>query len=95
MAGLDAFKENQEVKEIDMSKKIQVGIIGAIGDCYSSIASDKVQDIYFKTGNDLTALGFRGKEIGAALHDLLEQVLDDALPNDKQALLRAREKRGN
>ncbi len=28
MAGLDAFKENQEVKEIDMSKKIKVGIIG-------------------------------------------------------------------
>ena len=35
---------------------IQIGVIGAIGDCYSSIASDKVQDIYFKTGNDLTAL---------------------------------------
>lgn len=35
---------------------VQIGIIGAVGDCYSSIASDKVQDIYFKTGNDLTAL---------------------------------------
>ena len=28
MAGLDAFKENQEVKEIDLSKKVKVGIIG-------------------------------------------------------------------
>ncbi len=28
MAGLDAFKENQEVKEIDMSKKVKIGIIG-------------------------------------------------------------------
>ena len=36
--------------------KIQVGIIGAIGDCYSSISSDKVSDIYFKTGDELTAL---------------------------------------
>lgn len=35
---------------------IQVGIIGAIGDCYSSISSDKVEDIYFKTGDELTAL---------------------------------------
>ena len=35
---------------------VQIGIIGAIGDCYSSIASDKVQDIYFKTGDELTAL---------------------------------------
>ena len=35
---------------------IQIGIIGAIGDCYSSIASDKVEDIYFKTGSELTSL---------------------------------------
>lgn len=35
---------------------LQVGIIGAIGDCYSSIASDQVKDVYFKTGSELTAL---------------------------------------
>ena len=35
---------------------IQIGIIGAIGDCYSSIAEDKCSDVYFKTDNDLTAL---------------------------------------
>ena len=35
---------------------VQIGIIGAIGDCYSSIASDKVADVYFKTGAQLTAL---------------------------------------
>lgn len=35
---------------------LQIGIIGAMGDCYSSIAGDKVQDIYFKTGADLTRL---------------------------------------
>ena len=33
-----------------------VGIIGAIGDCYSSIAPDKVEDVYFKTGRELTEL---------------------------------------
>ena len=35
---------------------IQIGIIGAIGDCYSSISAEKVQDIYFKTGDSLTRL---------------------------------------
>lgn len=35
---------------------IQIGIIGAIGDCYSSISTDKVEDVYFKTGSELTAL---------------------------------------
>lgn len=35
---------------------LQIGIIGAMGDCYSSIATDKVEDIYFKTGAQLTAL---------------------------------------
>ena len=35
---------------------VKVGIIGAMGDCYSSISSDKVQDVYFKTGSQLTEL---------------------------------------
>ena len=35
---------------------IQIGIIGAIGDCYSSIASEQVKDIYFKTDDELTNL---------------------------------------
>ncbi len=35
---------------------VQIGIIGAIGDCYSSISSDKVADVYFKTGSQLTQL---------------------------------------
>ena len=35
---------------------IRVGIIGAIGDCYSSIAPDKVEDVYFKVGNELNEL---------------------------------------
>lgn len=34
----------------------QIGIIGAIGDCYYSISSEHTGDIYFKTGSDLTAL---------------------------------------
>ena len=35
---------------------IQVGIIGAIGDCYSSISADMVSNVEFKVGKELTAL---------------------------------------
>ena len=56
----------------------KIGIIGAIGNCYSSISADKVQDVYFKTGEDLTNLvkaeATKLKEAGAdcivySLHD--------------------------
>ncbi len=57
---------------------LQIGIIGAIGDCYSSIAPDFTKDIYFKTGSELTELvkneSERLREAGAdliiySLHD--------------------------
>ncbi len=35
---------------------IQVGIIGAIGDCYSSISASMVSNVEFKVGRELTAL---------------------------------------
>ena len=38
-------------------------------------------------GHDLMALGYRGKEIGQTLNGLLEQVLEETLPNDREALL--------
>ncbi|MBO5788958.1 MAG: bifunctional metallophosphatase/5'-nucleotidase [Clostridia bacterium] len=34
----------------------QIGLIGAIGDCYSSISAEFVEDLYFLTGSDLTNL---------------------------------------
>lgn len=36
--------------------QVQIGFIGAIGDCYSSIAVDKCDDVYFKVGSQLTSL---------------------------------------
>ena len=36
--------------------ELQIGIIGAMGDCYSSIAADKVENVYFKVRDDLTQL---------------------------------------
>lgn len=35
---------------------VQIGIIGAIGDCSASVSSENIQDIYFKTGPELTEL---------------------------------------
>ena len=32
-------------------------------------------------------LGYRGKEIGQTLNHLLEQVLEETLPNDREVLL--------
>ena len=40
-------------------------------------------------GNDLMTLGFQGREIGIRLTALLEQVLDETLPNDRSTLLEA------
>ena len=52
---------NQRVEYCEPSVMIEkaglkIGIIGAIGDHYSSISASRVTDIYFKTGNDLTNL---------------------------------------
>ena len=52
---------NQRVDYCDASTVIevgglQIGIIGAIGNHYSSIAVDKSADVYFKTGSELTNL---------------------------------------
>lgn len=55
-----------------------IGIIGAIGDCYSSISGEYSGDIYFKTGSELTSLvkeeAARLREAGAdfiiySIHD--------------------------
>ena len=38
-------------------------------------------------GNDLLALGLRGRAVGAALQACLDAVMDEAVPNDRAALL--------
>ena len=38
-------------------------------------------------GHDLMALGFSGKAIGEMLNRLLENVLDEELPNEREPLL--------
>ena len=43
-------------------------------------------------GHDLMALGYTGKEIGRTLQKLLDQVLDEKIPNEKYARLQAANK---
>lgn len=39
-------------------------------------------------GNDMIALGLQGRQIGEALDNLLEKVIDNELPNEKSALIK-------
>ena len=40
-------------------------------------------------GNDLKALGFSGRQIGTCLNSLLNMVMDEQLPNEREALLKS------
>ena len=48
----------------------------------------RIKDLAVK-GNDLMALGLKGRAIGQTLQSLLEQVMEGKLPNEKEALLNA------
>jgi len=54
-------ESNKRVEYAEASRMVecdglQIGIIGAIGDCYSSISGEFTEGFYFKTGNELTKL---------------------------------------
>ena len=50
----------------------------------------KIKDLAVN-GHDLMALGLTGRAVGQTLQSLLDTVLDERLPNEKEALLRAAE----
>jgi 2',3'-cyclic-nucleotide 2'-phosphodiesterase (5'-nucleotidase family) len=61
--GINVFDRttNQRVSYLDPSVVVnkngaKIGIIGAIGDCYNSISSSMVEDVYFKVGDELSVL---------------------------------------
>ncbi len=57
---------------------IEIGIIGAVGDVYSSISSDQVEGLYFKTGRELTALvADEAERLRAAGADLVVYSIHD------------------
>ncbi len=67
--------------------KYQIGFIGAMGDCYSSIAPEQVEDVYFITGAPLTALvkaeSDRLREMGA---DIIVYLLHDGYDQSSKSL---------
>ena len=63
---------------------LTIGIIGAIGDCYSSISSDKVEDVYFKVGDELTELvKAESQRLRSAGADLIVYSLHDGYGQSK------------
>ena len=54
MAGLDAFKENQEVKTVDATKKVRIGIIGTGGIAHAHARAYKnFDDVEIVAGADI------------------------------------------
>ena len=66
---------------------VKIGIIGAIGDCYSSISSDMVENVRFKVGDELTDLvkeeSQRLRSLGA---DLIVYSLHDGYENNSNGI---------
>ena len=73
-------------KPCDTSHLNQVGHLAH--DIRNELACISLRDLAVN-GHDLIALGYTGPAIGLALQFLLNQVLDDRLPNEKEALISA------
>lgn len=57
---------------------VQIGLIGAIGDCYSSILGEMTKGIHFKVGNELTELvKAESQKLRAAGADIIVYMLHD------------------
>ena len=84
-------KGTGEGEELDVFPKIRA----ALAEIRAENACLTVKDLAVN-GNDLLALGYQGKAIGETLNALLEGVLDETLPNERQALLdRAKQRVAN
>ena len=92
-------KTNQRVDFAEPSVIVErgnakIGIIGAIGDCHSSISQDKVTDIHFQVGKELSSLIKAESDrlraegcdfIVLSIHDGLEQKGSGAVSNSALA----------
>ena len=70
----------------EMSQFLQLRTL--LDEIYAENACLNLKDLAV-SGHDLMALGLTGKAIGQTLNALLEQVMDETLPNDKETLLQA------
>ncbi len=93
--GWEAVEQLLQLQQADMASKGTAEDDGAaafaqiralLAEIRAEDACLTVKDLAVN-GWDLQALGLEGKSIGACLNALLEQVLDEQLPNEKDALL--------
>ena len=92
--GWDTLEQILALQEADMGSKGTgkpgLEVFGEIRQLLEEIRREEsclsLKDLAVK-GNDLMALGFSGKSVGTMLKKLLEQVLEEKLPNDRQELL--------
>lgn len=93
--GSDVLEELLTLQEADFCSKGTVGdttpadfteIRTMLREIQAESACLTVKDLAVN-GRDLMALGFTGPAVGAQLNRLLELVLDEQVPNEKQALL--------
>ena len=93
--GMQTVRKLLQLQKADMASKgtsdpLQMEqfsvLYGLLSEIEAENACLSLKDLAVK-GDDLMALGFSGKEIGAHLNMLLEQVMEEKLPNEKDMLL--------
>ena len=82
---------------LQKADRIATGTYGDLSDCdrieailrelLAENACFSLKDLAV-SGRDLMALGYSGRDIGLQLNALLEQVVDEVLPNERTALIR-------
>ena len=98
--GWDTMDKLLSLQEADMGSKGTgnpeeleqfAQVRGLLAEIKAENACLRVTDLAVN-GRDLMAMGYTGKAIGDCLNALLERVLDETLPNERQALLQAAER---
>lgn len=95
--GWEQLERELELQQADMSSKgtAEPGDLEIFQEIRRMLEEIRREDSCLKVtdlavnGEDLMTLGYQGRQIGTCLHWLLEQVLEETLPNDRQALLLA------
>ncbi|MBP3685164.1 MAG: HD domain-containing protein [Oscillospiraceae bacterium] len=92
--GWEAFEQLLQLQKADMSSKGTDEPGEDYGEIYRLLEEIKAENACLSlkdlavNGRDLMALGMKGREVGQMLNLLLEQVLDEKLPNQQEELLR-------
>ena len=93
--GMDTLRKLLLMQEADMGSKgtgypQEMEQFSVLNNLLSEIEAEKaclsLKDLAVD-GNDLIQLGLQGREIGRCLNALLEKVLEEELPNEKETLL--------